>query len=401
MVNKIKIALVVAETAPIPDILGGGAERLVTMLIDQNEIEKKVQFVVTSKYNKKAKKLASKYKHTIFIYIRNKSPLTKIYNVLIRSMNKFLNANFKKHGYYDVIAKKLDSDCDILIDENGYCEEVGFLSESFGNEKIIAHIHWMVNPIAKNIDSFYGGVIGVSNYITNYWAQHSNCSGIERMTVYSAVDENRFLKDTSIENKLKLRNKYNINCEDFVYIYCGRLLEQKGVRELIEAFIKSDLANSKLIIIGGGNLKDTSVSEYEKGLHTLANKNENIIFTGYIDNENLSPLYGLADAQVIPTLVEEAAGLVAIEGMYSCLPIIATKSGGLQEYLDDKCSIMVEKDYDVVNNLSEAMKFLYFNREITKKMSVAARNRANNFTQKKYYNDFIENIEKYIRKKGI
>ena len=45
---KNKIALVAASTAPIPDVLGGGAERLVTMLIEQNEIDNKVEFIVFS-----------------------------------------------------------------------------------------------------------------------------------------------------------------------------------------------------------------------------------------------------------------------------------------------------------------------------------------------------------------
>lgn len=401
MRNKIKIALVVAETAPVPDVLGGGAERLVTMLIDQNEVENRVKFIVTSKYNTRAKELATGYENTSFVFLKNKKPFDKICNALSQSMNKLFGKNYRKHGYYNVIAKKIDSDCDVLIDQNGYCKEVGFLCERFGTDRILAHIHWQVNPIDRGIDSFYGGVIGVSNYITDYWIQHSNRSKIEGMTVYSAVDQTRFSKKLSTDNILEYRQKYHINPEDFVYIYCGRLHEQKGARELIKAYMNLNLTDSKLLIVGGSHLKNASICKYEAELHAIASTNKNIVFTGYIDNENLLPLYSLSNVQVIPTLVEEAAGLVAIEGLYSGLPIIATKSGGLPEYLDDNCSIIVEKDYNLVDNLTDAMRNLYSDREMTQKMSMAARKRAEKFTQKKYYDDFIDCIEEYIRKKEI
>ena len=44
-----KIALVLPEVYPVPAVKGGAIEELVTILIEQNEIEKRVEFVVFSK----------------------------------------------------------------------------------------------------------------------------------------------------------------------------------------------------------------------------------------------------------------------------------------------------------------------------------------------------------------
>ena len=82
---KNKIALVAASTAPIPDVLGGGAERLVTMLIEQNEIDNKVEFIVFSIKNKKAKLQAKKYKYTKFVYLVPSNLCEKLYNFIIRA----------------------------------------------------------------------------------------------------------------------------------------------------------------------------------------------------------------------------------------------------------------------------------------------------------------------------
>lgn len=401
MKNKIKIAMVVAETAPIPDVHGGGAERLVTMLINQNEVNQRVNFIVASKYDKQAKELSNKYKLTKFIYVQNNRFVVKIFNFFVRIINLRFNKKLKKHGYYDVIANKIDSDCDIIIDQNGYCNEIGFLSDRFGKKRILAHIHWMVNPSQRHIEDCYGGVIGVSYFITNYWLENSKKNSVEGLTVYSAVDEKRFLTKSNDESCSSILNKYRILETDFVFVYCGRLHAQKGVKELIQAFIQLNLDNCKLLIVGGSYLKNSSKTDYETEIRKLAEKHKNIIFTGFVNNEELCPIYNIADVQVIPTLTEEAAGLVAIEGLYCGLPIIATKSGGLPEYLDDQCSIIVDKGINVVNNLASAMKLLYVNGEKREKMSRAAFSRAKLYTQEKFYNDFVDTVEHYMKTKGF
>ena len=49
-----KICLVVGNTLPVPAVMGGAVEELITMLLDQNEIEQKAEFIIFSRENKKA-----------------------------------------------------------------------------------------------------------------------------------------------------------------------------------------------------------------------------------------------------------------------------------------------------------------------------------------------------------
>ena len=46
-----KICLVVGNTLPVPAVMGGAVEELITMLLDQNEIEQKAEFIIFSRFH--------------------------------------------------------------------------------------------------------------------------------------------------------------------------------------------------------------------------------------------------------------------------------------------------------------------------------------------------------------
>lgn len=390
-----KIGLLVAANAPVPDVLGGGAERLVTMLINENEKQCNVELVVFSVYSKEAIKQTAKYQNTSFFFFRTGTILDKCYNLLIRLANKiFPQLKILKHGYYRNISKIIrNQDLDFVIDENGYVPELFYIEKAVGKEKLAAHIHWDVDPVEASVDGLYGSIIGVSNYIANSWKQRSNDSSLIEKTVYSAVDEARFSIKLEESSKRKLRKKWGIAENDLVFIYCGRIAEQKGVKELVQAFMKIHHSGIKLLIVGGENLKYQKKSDF---FEELTNSNaKNVIFTGYVDNNLLYQFYQIADIQVIPTLIEEAAGLVAIEGLLSGLPLIVTDSGGLVEYVDNNCALIVKRN-NLTENLSNAMELLVLNENLRYEMSVAALKRGKIYRQEKYYKSFLACIDEII-----
>ena len=76
-----KICLVVGNTLPVPAVMGGAVEELITMLLDQNEIEQKAEFIIFSRENKKAEREAKKYKYSRIIYIPDDTVLDKVNNL--------------------------------------------------------------------------------------------------------------------------------------------------------------------------------------------------------------------------------------------------------------------------------------------------------------------------------
>ena len=84
-------------------------------------------------------------------------------------------------------------------------------------------------------------------------------------------------------------NKYNIGNNEIVILFSGRLIPQKGVKELIIAF--TEICNqykTRLVIIGNSGFGNQVTNEYDIELMQLAEKtNEKIIFTGFIHNTEL------------------------------------------------------------------------------------------------------------------
>ena len=103
----------------------------------------------------------------------------------------------------------------------------------------------------------------------------------------------------------------------------------------------------------------------------------------------------LADVQCVPSLWEEAAGLVVIEAMAEGIPTIVTNSGGMVEYVNEDSTLVVERE-DIIENLKKAIIHLKECPEIRRKMSDAARKQSKKYNEAIYYKNFIEVIDKII-----
>lgn len=60
---------------------------------------------------------------------------------------------------------------------------------------------------------------------------------------------------------------------------------------------------------------------------------DRILFTGYINNEELPYMYNLANVAVLLSIWDEPAGLTMIEALSCGIPFISTYSGGIPEYI--------------------------------------------------------------------
>lgn len=390
-----KIALVLPEVYPVPAVKGGAIEELVTILIEQNEIEKKAEFVVFSMENDEAREKAKEYRHTKIIYLPKTTLADRILNRVLRYSNRLVKGKtLIDIAYYrKVFAYLKKNPVDAIVAEGGLYHEMRRFSEEFGKAKVYLHIHHhlLCEPY---IDHIYGSVIGISEFATKEWMRTTEDKNVNAYTVYNCVNEDKFSKKISKEEREKLREELGFNEGDTVVLYCGRIQEVKGVRELLQAIVNINDPHIKLLIIGsaisGGNELTPYVAEVQKLVEQAGDK---VRFTGYIDNHKLYRYYQSTDLQVIPSLWEEAAGLISIEGMLSGLPLIVTKSGGLIEYATSDVAIWVDRE-GVVSNLEKEIKTLAYDLGRREQMKVASLERAKVFPKKRFYESFIEVFER-------
>ena len=273
--------------------------------------------------------------------------------------------------------------------------------------KVFLHLHndWVNEDIDECYKKRYvkainnsGGVIAVSKYLKKRIQTVGPVENEKIRVLYNATDINMF--SNKIDNaELKfLKKEYGIEKEDIVLVFSGRLCEEKGVLELIQAFhrVARKKNRVKLIIIGSVSYGETTEDEYTKKIEKEIEKSDGkIIVTGFIDYKEIPKYYQLGDIQVIPSMWNEPFGLVAIEGAVSGLPIISTNSGGLKEIFEDKYARIVSRK-NIINDLEKAILELLENKEerdFYKDKSSQLIKKHLEFNYSDYYKEFISIIK--------
>jgi len=368
---------------PIPAVNGGAVETLLTMLIEQNEIEHKVRFVLTSVYDQQAKDISSKYKYTKIIYTdKNKKML--LYSLYWR-FNKLFHKNetVNQKEFFNCMMAKLHR-ADIFIVESFDCWPYQLLKRSYSYDKLWVHLHAELVPDQPMIDAFHK-TIAISEYVKRVWMSKCEDGFHDCKVVYNCVDEKKF--SALLEDKTKIRKSLGFSNDDIVVIYVGRIAPVKGVIELLTAVEKVN--GVKLLLVG--RMKEYDMDYVKRVQDKVDSLGEKVKSLDYVPNDQLYNFYQLSDIQVIPSMWEEAAGLVAIEGMYSGLPLIVTDSGGLVEYVNEDCALIAKRS-DIVNELISKIELLRDNKLLRLKMGKASSERARLYTKKKYYDDFLETL---------
>lgn len=144
----------------------------------------------------------------------------------------------------------------------------------------------------------------------------------EKITVIkNGVDAELF----NPEARSDVRENYGIDDDTFLILYAGRLVEAKGVQDLIQAFrrICMDL-DAKLMIVGEGN--------YKVHLKKLAPKGD-VIFVETQPYEEMPRFYRAADLFVLPSYWE-VQPLGCVEAMACGTPVVAANVGGVPEIIN-------------------------------------------------------------------
>src|SRR3990167_9022413 len=142
---------------------------------------------------------------------------------------------------------------------------------------------------------FLPGGIRQAKYLEHYFVPKHKIT-LEKMTVDVVGIQQYYQKLPSYFRMMK-RNEWGLTDKNFVFLFIGRLIERKGLVDLIDAFSEIKLLNAKCIIAGDGPLRSTA--------EAAAKNNPNIIYAGWMESAALLDLYYLADVFVLPAHWEQ------------------------------------------------------------------------------------------------
>ncbi len=172
----------------------------------------------------------------------------------------------------------------------------------------------------------------------------------------NGIDTQYFKLDEFIYNeKIRLGAALKINEGDFVYIFIGRMVADKGINELVEAF--------ELIYAYNKKVKLLLVGPYENELNPLSAKtmqaierNEAILHAGY--KKDVRPYLALAHVMVFPSYREGFPNVPMQAGCFN-LPCIATNINGCNEIIKDGINglLVPAKNTDALRAAMDKMRF--------------------------------------------
>ena len=174
-------------------------------------------------------------------------------------------------------------------------------------------------------------------------------------------------------NKTKCRETLNINQDDVVGVFVGHFIERKGPLRVEDASM--GITGLKMMYIGSGN-------QVPKG--------DNIIFKGTVPHDTIAKYLSAADFFVLPTLAEGCCNAI-VEAMACGLPIISSDCDFNDDILDENCSIRINPMN--IQQIHEAMTRLVIHKELRKKMSEAALNKAHGLSLNERANNILRYIE--------
>lgn len=195
-------------------------------------------------------------------------------------------------------------------------------------------------------------------------------------------NSNKFLKEDITSKKTKL----NIKQEDFVYIFVGRIVKDKGINELVESFkkINKKYNNTKLLLVG----------PFENDLDPISDKNQkeikqnsNIIEVGYV--EDVRPYFLMANVLVFPSYREGFPNVVMQAGAMG-LPSIVSDINGCNEIIKNNINGII---VPVKNNtiLQQSMEKLLLEKGLYLKLKKNARVQIESkYDQKFIWNEILE-----------
>lgn len=405
-----KVLIIVPEFLPLPCVEGGAIEQLIDNYLKYNSISQKYEIVVYSPYSKKiTNDLVASYNRVEFRYIKKKNIKYYIYKFkyafLRRIMkNKSFPSSYCKCVTSDLKLRKELNHYDLIIIEN----QVDYIPTYAKDlkQKVVLHLHNdYLNCDIKNRYQIVGclnEVWGVSKFICNRVKVIDN--KIITRTLYNGVDLKRFnINNLDQIEKESYRNKYGFENNDVIVFYSGRIMPDKGVLELIKGFnkAKEECDELKLLIVGKKRDNSKEINDYYNSLLAEANKNKNdIVFSGFVSQDEIKYLYSLADMQVVPSLCNEAFGLIVVEGISAGLPLIVTNVGGIPEIVDSNSAIIIEKD-KIVENIASSIIKLYTNKDYSKKIVANAREKIAKFDVLNYTKNFENCLDDYFYSRGI
>jgi len=161
-------------------------------------------------------------------------------------------------------------------------------------------------------------------------------TGREAIVVPNKVTESRF---SEVADQETINERFGLDPDDKVVLHVGRISPRKNIHKLVDAFqaVANKEPNCKLLLVG-----EESMPEYSERVRSRAG--DDVVLTGFVDDEILAGVYNRSDVYATCSL-SEGWGLPLSEASYFDLEIVAFESIPAVQSLSNAHQV-AEENYD-------------------------------------------------------
>ena len=230
---------------------------------------------------------------------------------------------------------------------------------------ILLAVEWLTCKCATKI---YPNSKGLEVFLTDVVKVSSNKLKVLGSGSSNGVDTAYFNLSPDLQKSSEIfKTEYGLN-DCFVFTYIGRIVRDKGIEELLDAYqrLSSEVKNVRLLIVG---LEEPLIDPISNHAQLILKNNTDIVCTGFMDD--IRPSLGASDCLVLPSYREGFPNVVMQAGCMN-IPSIVSNINGCNEIIQDGSNglIVEPKSTDA---LYYAMKRLESDRDLVFDLSATSR----------------------------
>ncbi|MNH92965.1 Alpha-monoglucosyldiacylglycerol synthase [compost metagenome] len=262
-----------------------------------------------------------------------------------------------------------------------------------GKRKILDFVERLTYSAATKV---YPNSKGLFDFIISHQYTSSDKLKVIGNGSSNGINTSLFSKEViSAEQQNLLRNELGIGNDDFVFVFVGRLVGDKGVNELIKAFCELNYPSVRLLLVGP---LESDLDPLDKDTLRRIDENERIIPVGF--QKDVRPYFAISNALVFPSYREGFPNVVMQAGAME-LPAIVSDINGCNEIIIEgkNGTIIPVKNVDAVK---KAMEMMITDKELYLKMKGNAREMiTERYEQQVVWDALLTEYKSLLKDKGL
>jgi len=272
--------------------------------------------------------------------------------------------------------------------------QMGFMNDALKNKTFVWQFAYLARSVVLlyKLNSYWNSLICEK---LSYFADDITVSNIFLKEKFGGTivfhGRNTDIFDPKKFNASSIKEKYKIDKDKKIIMFCGTVRKHKGLEDLIKAVNRLKSKDVMLIIVGV-DLKDKYCKTLINDIKIATDKK--FKWYGIQSFEKVPEFLAIADIVVIPqrknSATEGQFPAKIFDAMSMAKPIVSTNVNDVAKVLDDNCGAVVEPEK--VDSLKKSLEHILNNYDEAKEMGIRARKKC----IEKYSWDTMETLLKNV-----